>query len=351
MYDSTQNNKERTISGFAKRSQGYGHYVKYPYGVSTLVDHRPEDAATNEPYHVAYDIGQRAKLSTTNFEDHQRSSEKFGQGSFGTQQLTQKGASHPDEFGQRAKLSTTNFEDDQRSSEKFGTGNTSGKYMKIHQKIANIIHDIEQFRIHNVFLLENKKNMIMDGKFTKIIYSDHFFILYGIFLKIFLFVDGVTTNGVNGNKYFFKFQPNHTCHEHVVNEIINIEYRILEFYKETFNVKKKSATILRNQIYNGCVKLFKNNCNSYSTETNTTIPRISVPNENFGEGSIGTQQLTTEEASSSPSLTQLSNSEIFTGKNNVEKYIYPRKIHFLLKISGIWEDNESIGLTYKFEIL
>ena len=93
--------------------------------------------------------GQIAKLSTTNFEDNQRSSEKFGQGSFGTQQLTQKGATHPDEFAsedklkilenihieeyttasssdrlreplmddasfdQRAKLSTTNFKDDQ----------------------------------------------------------------------------------------------------------------------------------------------------------------------------------------------------------------------------------------------
>ena len=51
-----------------------------------------------------------------------------GQGSIGTQQLTQKGTSHPDEFGQRAKLSTTNFEDDQRSSEKFG--NTKNKITK-----------------------------------------------------------------------------------------------------------------------------------------------------------------------------------------------------------------------------
>ena len=45
---------------------------------------------------------------------------EFGQGSFGTQQLTHNGESHPDEFGQRAKLSTTNFEDDQMSSVKFG---------------------------------------------------------------------------------------------------------------------------------------------------------------------------------------------------------------------------------------
>ena len=38
--------------------------------------------------HNMYVSGQRAKLSTTNFEYDQRSSEKFGQGSKGTQQLT-----------------------------------------------------------------------------------------------------------------------------------------------------------------------------------------------------------------------------------------------------------------------
>ena len=31
--------------------------------------------------------------------------------------------------------------------------------------------------------------------------------------------------------------------------------------------------------------------------------------------------------------------------------IYPIKKHFLLKISGVWEDSENIGLTYKFEFI
>ena len=40
------------------------------------------------------------------------------------------------------------------------------------------------------------------------------------------------------------------------------------------------------------------------------------------------------------------------GKKNIDKLIvniYPKKEQFLLKISGIWEDSENIGLTYKFE--
>jgi hypothetical protein len=61
----------------------------------------------------------------------------YGQGSFGTQQLTHNGASHPDEFGQRAKHSTTNFEDDQRTSEKFGESGNMG-IPNIHNEIMDV---------------------------------------------------------------------------------------------------------------------------------------------------------------------------------------------------------------------
>ncbi len=176
------------------------------------------------------------------------------------------------------------------------------------RKIANIVYCIHDFNINNVFLLENKKNMIMDGKFTKIIYSDEFFILYGIFIKIPLFIDEITINIIQSNKYFFKFQPNHNFHEKYINEIIQIEYRILDFYKEIFNVKKKHATILRNQLYNGFIKIFKN---TYYNKKH-----------NLNES------------------TELH-----------KAHIYPKKIFFLLKISGVWEDSENIGLTYKFEML
>lgn len=178
------------------------------------------------------------------------------------------------------------------------------------RKIANIVYNIHDFNINNVFLLENKKNMIMDGKFTKIIYSDSFFILYGIFIKIPLFIDELTTNIIQTNKIFFKFQPNHVFHENNINEIIQIEYKILEFYKEIFHVKKKYATILRNQLYNGYIKIFKNMY--YKTKHNTN--------------------------------TVCSN-------DSQKENIYPKKMFFLLKISGVWEDSENIGLTYKFEIL
>ena len=180
--------------------------------------------------------------------------------------------------------------------------------------VANVIYDISQFQIQNVFLLENKKNMIMDGNFTKIIYSDDLFILYGIFLNVPLLIDGFSTNGVSGNKYFFKFQPNHLANENTINNMINIEYRILEFYKNIFKVNKKITTVLRNQLYNGYIKIYKNMTN-YRDENMMLMNDAKNP------------------------------------KHMILDNVYPTKKTFLIKISGVWEDSENIGLTYKFEFL
>jgi len=182
--------------------------------------------------------------------------------------------------------------------------------------VANVIYDISQFQIQNVFLLENKKNMIMDGNFTKIIYSDDLFILYGIFLNVPLLIDGFSTNGLSGNKYFFKFQPNHVANENTMNHMINIEYRILEFYKNIFKVNKKITTVLRNQLYNGYIKIYKNMTNQ--RDANMTL-----------------------------------NSSMYDSKTKhmILDNVYPMKKTFLIKISGVWEDSENIGLTYKFEFL
>ena len=189
--------------------------------------------------------------------------------------------------------------------------------------ITNIVYDIPQFQIQNVFLLENKKNMIMDGNFTKIIYSDDLFILYGIFLNVPLLVDGFSTNGISGNKYFFKFQPNHTANENTVNNMINIEYRILEFYKSIFKVNKKITTVLRNQLYNGYIKIYKNM-------------------SHVREERVSDDALKTKHANKVGCVVQ---------RAEILDNVYPAKKSFLIKISGVWEDNESIGLTYKFELL
>ena len=47
----------------------------------------------------------------------------------------------------------------------------------------NVIFDINNYNVENVVFLETKKNMLMDGIFTKIIYSDENVSINGIYLS------------------------------------------------------------------------------------------------------------------------------------------------------------------------
>ena len=190
-----------------------------------------------------------------------------------------------------------------------------------YKNVANIVYDLSQFFIQHIFILENKKNIIMDGKFTKIIYSDQFFISHGIFLSVDLLLDGIMDNNLRpesaqytriltrdkdvrdfdtknvsyngGSKFFVKLQPKNIFNEKTVNRLISIEYSILDFYKNVYNCTKRSMTILKNQLLNGLIKIHHKNYKMRGT--NFSIPK-----------------------------------------------------HFVLKISGIWEDSDNIGLTYRF---
>jgi len=174
-------------------------------------------------------------------------------------------------------------------------------------RISNIVFEIDQIFIHNMFLMDNKRNIIMDGKFTKIVYSDDLFITNGIFIQVSFILDNFSisskdcienpaTNNTPFTKCFLLFKATDAYNEKIIQELIKIEYAILDFYKQTFKCDKKSTNILKSQLHNGCIKSY-----------------IDI-----------------------------------TEYDKLSRSQFPMKLDFVLKISGIWEDYNNIGLTYKF---
>lgn len=152
----------------------------------------------------------------------------------------------------------------------------------------NVAININNFNIVNSNLLDSKKNIITtDGIFTKIMYSTPLFIMNGIFFYFPINVDNI----INSNgRYFINFNPNSKHNNNIIREISIIEDTIIEFYKKTNIINKNKTFLLRNQLYTGNIKVYK--------DTND-------PNPNF------------------------SNKQ------------------FILKISGIWENRFDFGITYK----
>ena len=50
----------------------------------------------------------------------------------------------------------------------------------------NILLDLENVNMNNVFFTETKQNMMFDGIFTKILYCDDIFTMYGIYINVYI---------------------------------------------------------------------------------------------------------------------------------------------------------------------
>ena len=99
--------------------------------------------------------------------------------------------------------------------------------------LMNVVLPINHYSNNHIHLLDSKQNIITDGIFTKIIFSNQLFAMNGLF--IFFPID--TENIINSNgRYFINFNPNSTHNTDIINQVFSIEEQILNLYKNTNQV-------------------------------------------------------------------------------------------------------------------
>ena len=153
----------------------------------------------------------------------------------------------------------------------------------------NVALRLTDFPIEYTSLLETKNNIITDGVFTKIIFSNNLFVMNGIFFYFPIDIHNI----INSNgRLFVNFDPSSSYNSNIINSISIIENNILSFYKNSTVTQKNESFILQNQLFSGNIKVYKDSNNS-----------------NF--------------------------------HNNFKNK------QFILKISGIWENRTEFGITYK----
>ena len=112
-----------------------------------------------------------------------------------------------------------------------------------------LVKNIDQYDENNIFFCDPIKNNIMsDGNFIRILYSNKYFILNGIYLLL-------SFNDINSEKYYNKYKClfNIITHKDLIDNIKKIEENILrklEFYNKTPQYK------IYEQIKNGNIKIF-----------------------------------------------------------------------------------------------
>ncbi len=141
----------------------------------------------------------------------------------------------------------------------------------------------KELNIDSVNFLETRKNILMEGTFTKIIYSTCDIVINGIYLYI-PFND--YTYDKSHSRVVLKNNKNNKDYVDIVSKY---EHYILSYYKHINSCNKIQKTLLKDQLSSMTFKVYREN---YHTN-------------NFNDGVI------------------------------------------ILKISGIWEDTTEYGLTYK----
>jgi len=223
----------------------------------------------------------------------------------------------------------------------------------------NIILQFNNFDDNAIYFQDTKRNIIMDGDFTKIIYSDDCVSLNGIYVNCPLLAQPV--NKV-ANKNMIWFQPYNPENAKSVSFFIELEKKILQLYKHRCHCNKKQSLVLYNQLYSGTTKIYKeqNMYNGQDQESVSTHSTPSISNNVNSFNKVPNSFTKVPELGRSPTLTfgsrlapngvqslQYGNVSILS-RNDVEKSGACRMVQYIIKISGVWESNDSIGINYKF---
>jgi hypothetical protein len=230
---------------------------------------------------------------------------------------------------------------------------------------------MEDFQLENIHFLETKKNIIMDGNFTKITYSDDCLSLNSIY---FLFPIDILKIEKAINKNIIYFNPIMHTNKQLIKEIAKIERSILEYYRFTHMYSKESNHFFRPNYMKSpdnkdvfVSPLYKKhsevNLQSYNNNEKKSItPFDTVSSYSFMNSySIQHKSMDTNTKTITNKLeSQLKNGSIKLYKKKYTDSNHSTSLHMMntqrskenqhivLKISGVWENNQQIGITYKF---
>lgn len=159
--------------------------------------------------------------------------------------------------------------------------------MNIIIRHRDIFDTSEKLNEKRIQFLNSKRNITMDGEFTKILFVTEHFSMDCIFIEcpIELQCEPINKNGI---------LKSNAKNNMLINKFAELEKQLINYYKIYKNVNKKSILLLSNNLINGNVKIFTPMKLYNENQTHSHFPKT------YG-----------------------------------------------IKISGIWESYDSIGLTYK----
>ena len=113
----------------------------------------------------------------------------------------------------------------------------------------NIILNTNDFKLSDLYFADKKRNVIIDGMFTKIIYSNEHVSMSGNYFNI----PFKSINIIKREKEMcLTYNPSDEAN--IISELTNIEYQILDYYRKMNRLTSNISTILSRRLYSGSIK-------------------------------------------------------------------------------------------------
>ena len=195
----------------------------------------------------------------------------------------------------------------------------------------NIAQQLNQFNIEDILYSEAIKNTVIDNsKFIRIITSNENIIINGIFLYISLKCNVYDNIKEQKQKFVFKKEQNLLC----ISLLQSIEQQILH---KGLVLNKNKQLRLSKQLDDGFIKVYNKKL-SYETENNLERSKKDSQKDSQKDSNLDNYNVKQTD----------SNTFITVGSNNLTTVKEDTLCKFILKISGIWENDKEYGITYKF---
>jgi hypothetical protein len=149
--------------------------------------------------------------------------------------------------------------------------------------------NMDTYNAKNFYYLEPKNNLIMDGKFSKIIYTEFYYTINDIYYYIPI---EYTHIQYQNEQCIVYFDTQTFQNQVLLNKIYKLETEVLYNYANYVNCRKISTMNIYNKLLSGQIRILSSNPHTIENGTKSAI-------------------------------------------------------QFLLKISGVWENNSHFGITAK----
>lgn len=115
----------------------------------------------------------------------------------------------------------------------------------------NIVLNHNDFNIENINLLKKRNNTVIEGTFTKFTYSNENLTMNGIYLQFVLYN---MVQNLDDRIVSLTYQPYDKPNLEYIQYITNVEMDILRYYNNLNASNKKMVGILTNKLYSGNIR-------------------------------------------------------------------------------------------------